>query len=84
MECHVCGTYIATATCTESWYPRLVAAAETGVCVTSQNLPNSGLNTLREVLQVRIEHAEHGLLALIGGRLQLRPEAPHLHSTLRY
>lgn len=45
-----------------------------------QDLPNSGLDTLREVLQVHIEHAEHGLLALVGGRLQLRPEAPHLHS----
>ena len=48
-----------------------------------QNLPNSSLNTLREVLQVRIQHEEHGLLALIGGRLQLRPEAPHLHSTFK-
>ena len=43
-----------------------------------QELPDSSLHALRQVFEVRVEHAEHGLLALVGGRFQMRPEAVHL------
>ena len=45
-----------------------------------QELPNGGLDALRQAFEVRVEHAEHGLLALVGGRFQMRPEAAHLRA----
>ena len=45
-----------------------------------QELPDGSLDALRQVLEVHVEHAEHGLLALVGGRLQMRPEAAHLRT----
>ena len=47
-----------------------------------QEVSDNGLDALRQAVEVRIEHAEHGLLALVGGRLQLRPEAPHLQADI--
>lgn len=49
-----------------------------------QELPDGGFDALRQTAQVHVEHAEHGLLALVGGRLQLRPEASHLHTNQRW
>lgn len=52
-------------------------------CGYLQEVPDDGLDALSEAGEVHVEHAEHGLLALVGGRLQLRPEAPHLYSRYR-
>ena len=47
----------------------------------TQGLPHCCLDLPAQALQPPVDAQEHGTLPLIGCRLHILPEVPHLHST---